>query len=115
MPNQLSKVDIIDVSQLESLGNNRELEEIKYSSSENYFLTLAACLHFYPMLEHKEVKECIYSSLVDVFRYENGNFTMGTRQWEFTVRRISCYWKSEICGRILRRFKRKIFNYSTSI
>ncbi|HHA8850680.1 TPA: hypothetical protein ACOOSZ_002101, partial [Streptococcus pneumoniae] len=43
MPNQLSKVDIIDVSQLESLGNNRELEEIKYSSSENYFLTPAAC------------------------------------------------------------------------
>ena len=59
------------------------------------------------MLEHKEVKECIYSSLVDVFRYENGNFTVGTRQWEFTVREFLAIGNPKFVEEFLEDLKEK--------
>ncbi|HEL0622384.1 aminoacyl--tRNA ligase-related protein [Streptococcus equi] len=108
MPNQLSKVDTINISDLESLGNSKMLDKITYNSSEDYFLTPAACLHFYPLLEQKGNKDCIYTSLVDVFRYENGNFISGTRQWEFTVREFLAIGSVEFVEEFLVDLKSKL-------
>ena len=57
------------------------------NSSERY-LTPAACIHIYPRL----VKECLvqtcYTTLTEVFRYENGMFEEPERLWEFSVREM---------------------------
>ena len=52
----------------------------------DYYLTPAACVHIYPMLEKKCEIETCYTTLESVYRYENGRFQNPERLWEFTVR-----------------------------
>lgn len=52
----------------------------------DYYLTPAACVHIYPMLEKKCEIETCYTTLEAVYRYENGQFQDPERMWEFTVR-----------------------------
>lgn len=53
---------------------------------KKYYLTPAACIHIYPMLEKRCKSEHCYTTLESVYRYENGNFHERGRIWEFTVR-----------------------------
>ena len=52
------------------------------------YLTPAACLHIYPMLENEILDNKIITTRARVYRYENDNFNGSTRLWDFTVREI---------------------------
>ena len=54
----------------------------------DYYLTPAACLHIYPMLEHACKENSVYTTCEAVFRYENGDFRQSERLWEFSVREM---------------------------
>lgn len=53
---------------------------------DGLYLSPAACIHFYPMLEKNPKKDVCYTTLQRVYRYENGNYSQDERLWEFTVR-----------------------------
>lgn len=53
------------------------------------YLTPAACLHIYPMLEgKKDIKNSVITTKARVYRFEEGRFKELTRLWDFTVREI---------------------------
>lgn len=65
---------------------DRKNINIQDISFHDYYLTPAACVHIYPMLEKNCEVETCYTTLESVYRYENGNFLNPERLWEFTVR-----------------------------
>ena len=52
------------------------------------YLTPAACLHLYPMLENSRIDKKVITTKARVYRYENAEFDGSTRLWDFTVREI---------------------------
>lgn len=68
------------LTQLKPYGNMQ--------SSIKRYLTPAACIHIYPILEKECICQACYTTLAHVYRYENGMFEDPERLWEFSVREM---------------------------
>lgn len=96
-------------------------KEIASESSQNYFentelfLTPAACLHFYPMLEEKQLKETILTTKARVYRYEDDSFDGETRLWDFTVRELVFVGEEEYVLEKLEYMKKTALEYARSV
>lgn len=58
------------------------------TNSEGLFLTPAACLHIYPMLEDENVENSVITTKARVYRYEAERHDGNARLWDFSVREI---------------------------
>ena len=73
----------------------------------DYYLTPAACVHIYPMLEKECKTSTCYTTLEAVYRYENGKFEESERLWEFSVREFVFVGSKEYVGSSLEMMKKK--------
>lgn len=61
----------------------------EFLAGANKYLTPAACLHIYPMLEGKTFdKPLVITTKARVYRFEGGKFEDITRLWDFNVREL---------------------------
>ncbi|HER5554964.1 TPA: hypothetical protein ACISS5_000826 [Streptococcus pyogenes] len=112
IPNQLSKVSVIDRN---SLSNGLNNENYNFDSSSDLYLTPAACIHLYPILENLQLKDEIITTLAQVYRYEDGNFKKNKRQWEFSVREFVSVGTPEYVDYFLEYIQDKLLKYARSI
>ncbi len=97
-----------DIVKEKGINNNHLYVEDKY-------LTPAACLHIYPMLEKQNIKEKVITTKERVYRYEGEKFTDLTRLWEFTVREVVFVGSSDFVWSGLEKIKEKALKYAKSI
>ena len=116
LPQQLTKISTIDRSRLTTLacGCECNLTSSDYDSSSSVFLTPAACLHFYPMLEKKSVYNEIVTTLARVYRYEEGHFIPGVRQWDFAVREFVAVGSESFVREFLSDMETKLYALANS-
>lgn len=81
----------------------------------NQYLTPAACLHIYPMLEREDIDEKVVTTKARVYRYENARFNGITRIWDFTVREIVFIGEKSLVVNMLDSMKMKALEYARSI
>lgn len=110
LPQQITKISTIKRERLEPLacGCEYHLNSDDYDSSSTMFLTPAACLHFYPMLEEIPAYNEIITTLARVYRYEDGKFECGVRQWDFTVREFVAVGSKEFVTQFLTNMENKL-------
>lgn len=79
---------------------------------EDTYLTPAACLHIYPMLENKKMTEplCVTTS-TRVYRYEGGKHIAGSRLWDFAVREVVFIGEEQYVKSALERVEEWIAGY----
>ncbi|GAX46877.1 aminoacyl--tRNA ligase-related protein [Pseudolactococcus reticulitermitis] len=116
MPNQLTKVSVINREKIEDLIKKKSLPRISdYDNSPNYFLTPAACLHLYPMIEKHPIKNKIITTFARVYRYEEGKFEKKTRQWDFSVREFVAVGTPKFVEDFLEDMMNSLLNYAQKI
>lgn len=79
------------------------------------FMSPSACLHFYPILENKKVEQKIMTTLTQVYRYEEGNFDLETRLWEFNVREILFIGNIQYVEEMLNMMAEKALDFAHCI
>lgn len=86
-PQHLTAAAYIKESQFDKVTKEASsvLEHMEISDT---FFTPAACLHIYPCLTGKDIKEEIITTLAHVYRYETKEYDGKTRLWNFHVREI---------------------------
>lgn len=93
----------------------RNKDNVKNSSlGKGYYLTPAACVHIYPMMEKNFKEELCYTTLESVYRYENGNFQNPERLWEFTVREFVFVGTKNFVVSMLENMKIEALNLARS-
>lgn len=104
-PQHLTAVCSLDSSKKDKL----ERKNIATSNLEfnDYYLTPAACVHIYPMLEKKCICPMCYTTMESVYRYENGRFHDAERLWEFTVREFVFVGKESYVKQMLSYMKKQ--------
>ncbi|WP_432409114.1 aminoacyl--tRNA ligase-related protein [Wukongibacter sp. M2B1] len=87
-----------------------------YIDAEEKYLTPAACLHIYPMLEGKNIDGSMdITTLARVYRYEQGKFNGLTRLWDFSVRELVFVGTEDyVLGR-LEEIKKKSANFAKQL
>lgn len=85
MPNQLTVASHIHKDKVGQVMNENKIESDDMEF-QNYFLTPAACIHIYPMLERLEINNEIITTRARVYRYEDKKYELGKRMWDFEVR-----------------------------
>jgi len=106
MPHQLTATCFIDKEAFGDKGTDKK----DYSNSlrhDGYYLTPAACVHFYPMLEENNLRNELITTKARVYRHEDGNYESGKRLWDFTVREFVAVGTSEYVHNFLEDFKVK--------
>lgn len=86
-PQQLTIPAYVDKEDIERVLESRDINN-KNVQIEKMYMSPSACLHFYPILENKNIDKKIMTTLTQVYRYEEAGFSMQSRLWEFTVREI---------------------------
>lgn len=112
IPNQLSKVSVID---RDSLSHELNDEKYNFDSSSDLYLTPAACIHLYPILGDLKLKNEIVTTLARVYRYEDGNFEKNNRQWEFSVREFVAVGTQEYVDNFLEQMQERLLKYARTI
>lgn len=85
MPHQLTSVGFIKENAIGQVIAENDISSNDVSKSE-YYLTPAACIHLYPMLEKEQLENVVITTHARVYRYENAQFEKGQRLWDFAVR-----------------------------
>jgi seryl-tRNA synthetase len=86
LPNHLTCVGHIKKDKINEVITNNKVTAENIDNKFNYFLTPAACIHFYPILEKEYIYNEIITTRARVYRYEDGKYEVGRRLWDFTVR-----------------------------
>ena len=94
-PQQLTIASYFDIQ------NQAPSKEIKHS---NFYFTPAACLHIYPMLQGKNLKNKVITTRAQVYRHEN-RFNGNSRLWNFTVREIVFIGNEKFVKESLKNFE----------
>lgn len=79
------------------------------------YLTPAACLHIYPMLEGEQIEAKVVTTKARVYRYEDANFNGTTRLWDFTVREIVFIGNKDFVIEMLQNMKSTALEYAVAI
>ncbi len=101
-PHQLTIASYID--------KNYSLHSKKIQNS-NLYLTPSACLHIYPMLENKAIKNCAFTTRAQVYRHESEDFDGRTRLWNFTVREIVFVGGEDFVKSSLKTFELYVLDF----
>ena len=116
LPNHLTKVGFIKRNRLQVVTDNHsDISCDDIDNTSNTYLTPAACLHLYPMLEKYPIHNEVITTLAKVYRYENGNFTSKERQWEFSVREFVAVGNIEYVKTFLEEMEKKLYNYALTL
>lgn len=116
LPNQLTKLSVIKRERLPSLSTSGSMPlEVDFDNANNAYLTPAACIHFYPMLEKSPLFNEVITTRARVFRYEDGNFSNLSRQWDFTVREMVAVGTQEYTKNFLNTLEERLLIYAHSI
>lgn len=78
-----------------------------------YYLTPAACIHVYPMLQQAAVYNELITVNARVYRYEGGEHQIGTRLWDFEVKEYVAVGTSEFVEAFLNDYKHKAINLAS--
>lgn len=81
----------------------------------DYYLTPAACIHIYPMLEKRRGTDICYTTRESVYRYENGEFKNPERLWQFTVREFVFVGTEEYVCKMLQVMEEKALEFARSL
>jgi seryl-tRNA synthetase len=84
MPGQLTAACYIDSKYHQTVSQTQEVPREAFIC-EDYYYTPAACIHIYPELEGKELRNEIITTKARVYRHEEQH-QKGSRLWDFTVR-----------------------------
>ena len=115
MPNHLTKVGVIKREILNLVSFLNEISNDDIDNSDNIYLTPAACLHFYPVLERNPLQNEVITTLARVYRYEDGNFTHLERHWDFTVREFVAVGSVEYVKEFLSYMEKQIYDYALTL
>jgi seryl-tRNA synthetase len=84
-PQQMTVVGNLGSEYIDDISAGMEIKS-QHIKFKNKYLTPAACLHIYPMLQNKVIEDgTVITTKARVYRSEL-NFTQLTRLWDFTVR-----------------------------
>lgn len=106
MPHQLTPIGYIKPKAIANVIINNDVLSNDISQSD-YYLTPAACIHLYPMLEKEQLENVIITTRARVYRYENMQFKKGQRLWDFAVREFVAVGKPEFVKTFLKDFQYK--------
>lgn len=112
MPNQLTQVCHLNDSGVENMLSHREISNEDICCNDNAYLTPAACIHFYPMLGERKIKNEIITTQARVYRFEDGKYSKGKRLWDFTVREFVAVGNEDFVKSFLYDFRDKLFEYA---
>lgn len=116
LPNHLTKVAVIKRDRLQAVSEKNEICCCSdFDNTNDLYLTPAACLHIYPMIEQNPIYNEIVTTYARVYRYENGNFKPLERQWDFTVREFVAVGDAEYVIKFLADLENKLLEYASSI
>lgn len=113
-PQYLSVVAHADRSLYNQIIDDKSITDKNGTISEQY-LTPAACLHIYPMLENTEVKNQVITTRARVYRYEDEQYDGKVRLWDFTVREIVFIGDVEYVRGGLDFIKQKTLEFTSKI
>lgn len=113
IPNHLTKVGFIKRARLQVISNNSDaLCCDDFDNSANLYMTPAACLHLYPIIENNPVCDEIITTFARVYRYEDDDFVQLERQWDFTVREFVAVGSAEYVKKFLAYMEHKLSEYA---
>lgn len=116
MPNQLTKLSVIKRNQLPTLSMSQKAPlEVEFDSTSSAYLTPAACIHFYPMLEEKPLYNEVITTRARVYRHEDGKFTSLSRQWDFLVREMVAVGTHDYTKDFLHVMEERLLAYANSL
>ena len=123
IPNNLTKIGIFKRELLDEIavhGPKSYKNDYLFTNENEYYLTPAACIHFYPILEElsskgKPIINELITTTARVYRYEDDKFVEGQRLWDFTVREIVAVGSVDYVQSFLSDMKNKILEYAKTI
>ena len=114
-PQHITSVATVKEEYYTDMANGKEVTTSVFEGHEKY-LTPAACLHIYPMLENKDInKPLVLTTRARVYRYEHQGFNGNTRLWDFTVREIVFVGSKDYVLYNLDEMKRIAVEFAESI
>lgn len=113
-PQHLTLASYIQTDYHNNVASSKTVEK-EYIGCGDYYLTPAACLHIYPMLEGKTIDSKIITTRARVYRYENNQFDGLTRLWDFTVREIIFIGNRNYVHNMLEQMKQKTLDMTKNI
>lgn len=113
-PQHLTVAAYTDEKYFESIVNEKKVSS-EYLRSSHKYLTPAACLHIYPMLEDSLPENKVITTKARVYRYEGARFTTLTRLWDFTVREIVFVGTPEFVQEKLNILKERVLAFAQKI
>ncbi|HML89648.1 MAG TPA: hypothetical protein PKA28_14485 [Methylomusa anaerophila] len=114
-PQHLTVAGFVKPEFYPNVATDSEVKD-EYIAMKEQYLTPAACLHIYPMLEGDNIKEnTAITTLARVYRYEHGNFDGITRLWDFTVREIVFVGASDYVLRQLEKTKQLALEFTQKL
>lgn len=108
MPNQLTGTGYFDEKNCIEIIEGNKKNNLTFSS-ENMYLTPAACIHFYPELKKEKLKNELITTNARVYRHEDGKFGR-YRLWDFNVREFVAVGSKEFVVNFLQDFRQKALN-----
>lgn len=123
IPNNLTKIGVFKREVLDDIATNglhSYQNDSVFTNDNQYYLTPAACIHFYPILEelslkHKPIINELITTTARVYRYEDDRFIKGQRLWDFTVKEIVAVGSVEYVQFFLSDMKNKLLAYAKTI
>lgn len=106
MPHQITSVGYVKEEAVDDIISKGNIFSDDVSKSD-YYLTPAACIHLYPMLEREQLENVIITTHARVYRYENAQFETGQRLWDFTVREFVAVGVPKYVQTFLKDFQYK--------
>lgn len=114
-PHHLSTVSTVKEDCLAHVSSNKEVS-YKDLQVHHKYLTPAACLHFYPMLETIQPSEKLnLTTRARVYRYEGNRYDEVGRFWDYTVREMVFVGSPEYVRSMLEQMMDKTIAYAKSI
>lgn len=114
-PHHLSLISTVRDDKLANVSLKKQVASDDVQIHDK-FLTPAACLHFYPMLEKMQPKkELIITTKARVYRYEGNRFNEIGRLWDYTVREMVFVGTTDYVREMLDKMMNKVLAYAKSI
>lgn len=113
-PQHITIAAHLDANSFMQISNSNQMAENTVVASSQY-LTPAACLHIYPMLQGQVIDQRVVTTRARVYRHEYEHYDGISRLWDFTVREIVFIGREEFVLKCLEDMKKFALNYARSI
>ncbi len=113
-PQQLTIPTYIKREEIKNVLSNGEITN-QSIQMEKMYMSPSACLHFYPLLENQKISEKIMTTLTQVYRYEEADFSERSRLWEFNVREMVFVGSNDYVSEMLTLVLGKALDFAKTI